>query len=91
MSIKELETINNNFYMGALHLFEAGKYFSNIDPEYANSLFTQSKDVVESIMIIKDKVADEELDSILDKIMAFDLNEHEKLKDIETGLTLSNE
>jgi hypothetical protein len=42
-------------------------------------------------MVIKDKVADEELDSILNKIMAFDLNEHEKLKDIETGLTLSNE
>lgn len=91
MSINDLEYLNKNFYLGALHLFEAGRYFSNIDQEYANSLFTQCKEIIESIRVVEHKVSDDELGSILDKIMAFDLNEHEKLKEIETGLSLSNE
>lgn len=89
--MNEMHELNRNFYMGALHLFEAGKYFSNVDPDYANGLFSQCKDIVRSVQIPDQKVKDEELDSILDKIMSFDLNKHEQLKDIETGLNLSNE
>jgi hypothetical protein len=91
MNLNDIDDLNYNFYMGALHLFEAGKYFSNFDKEYANTLFIQAKGIIGSIEVQKEKMEKNEMSSILDKIMAFDLNQHEKLKEIETGLNLANE
>lgn len=91
MSIQDINELNRNFYMGGLHLFEAGKYLSNVDKNFANELFEQSQKIISAVKIPKEKISDQELDDVLNKIMAFDLNKHEQLKNIETGLNLANE
>lgn len=90
MGLNEVEEINRNFYMGALHLFEAGKYLSNVDADFANGLLSQAQEILKAIKIQEQKLEDDEMQDILGKIMDFDLNKHEKLKEIETGLSVDN-
>lgn len=87
----EQDRLNYNMYNGAVHLFEAGRYFSNIDEDEGIKYLKQSQSILETITLPEEKISDSDVFDIMDKIMSFDCDDISSLKEMDLKISIDNE
>ncbi len=64
-----IDEMNEKLYMAAEHLVQAGKHISDIDKDTGVKMMLMADKILENIKVPKQKVSDEKMESILNKIL----------------------
>lgn len=63
------EQMDNRIYNASVHLFEAAKYMSDVNQEFAAGIIALADRLLSVLNVPEQKVSDERMDEILNEIL----------------------